>query len=123
MMYADLVAALPHIRAGKLRAIGVGSPRRVSVLPEVQTIAEQGFKGFDAVSWGGLLAPAGTPKEAIDRVSRELREILADRGVQEKLLNAGAIAHYQPAAQMAARVKGDYDKWGAVIREKAITAE
>jgi len=123
MMYADLVAALPHIKSGKLRAIGVGSPRRVPMLPEVKTIAEQGFKGFDAVSWGGLLAPAGTPKEIVDRVSKEMGEILADKSVQEKLLNAGAIASYQAPQQMAVRVKTDYDKWGKVIRDKGISAE
>ncbi|GAB3766945.1 tripartite tricarboxylate transporter substrate binding protein [Ramlibacter monticola] len=123
MMYADLVAALPHIKSGKLRAIGVGSPQRVSVLPEVKTIAEQGFKGFDAVSWGGLLAPPGTPKDVVERVSREVGEILADKVVQEKLLNAGAIANYQKPQQMAVRIRTDYDKWGKVIRDKAIAAE
>jgi len=123
MMYADLVAALPHIRSGKLRAIGVGSPQRVSVLPEVKTIAEQGFKGFDAVSWGGLLAPPGTPKEIVERVSREVREILADKAVQDRMLNAGAIANYQDARQMGVRIRTDYEKWGRVIREKAIGTE
>lgn len=123
MMYADLVAALPHIRSGRLRAIGVGSPQRVSVLPEVKTIAEQGFKGFDAVSWGGLLAPPGTPREIVDRVSTEVAGILADKGIQDKLLNAGAIANYQPAQQMAARVKAEYDKWGRVIRDKGLSEQ
>jgi tripartite-type tricarboxylate transporter receptor subunit TctC len=120
MMYADLVAALPHIKSGKLRAIAVGSPQRVSVLPDVKTVAEQGFKGFDAVSWGGLLAPPGTPKEVVERVSREVAAILTDKGVQERLLNAGAIAHHQPPQQMAARIKTDSEKWGKVIRDKGI---
>lgn len=120
MMYADLVAALPHIQSGRLRAIAVGSPQRVSVLPEVKTVAEQGFKGFDAVSWGGLLAPKGTPPEVIDRMNKELAGILADKGVQERMLKAGAIANYQPAAQLAARTRADYDKWGKVIRDKGL---
>jgi tripartite-type tricarboxylate transporter receptor subunit TctC len=123
MMYADLVAALPHIKSGKLRAIGVGSPQRVPMLPEVKTVAEQGFKGFDAVSWGGLLAPVGTPREVVDRVSKEVREILADKGVQEKLLGAGAIANYQSPQQMGVRIRTDYEKWGKVIREQGINAE
>jgi tripartite-type tricarboxylate transporter receptor subunit TctC len=123
MMYADLVAALPHIRSGKLRAIAVGSPKRVSVLPEVKTVAEQGFKGFDAVSWGGLLAPQGTPREVVERVSREVGLVLADKGVQDRLLNAGAIANYQPPQQMAARLKTDYDKWGKVIRDKGLSEQ
>src|SRR5256885_14531907 len=75
IMYADLVAALPHIQAGKLRAIAVGSPQRVAMLPDTKTIAEQGIKGYDAVSWGGLLAPKGTPKARSEerRVGKECR--------------------------------------------------
>jgi tripartite-type tricarboxylate transporter receptor subunit TctC len=121
LMYADLVAALPHIQSGGLRAIAVGSPQRVGVIPDVKTIAEQGFKGFDAVSWGGLMAPAGTPKDVVDRISAEVKAILAEKETQDKLLNAGAIAHYQTADQMTARVQQDYTKWGQVIRDKGIT--
>ena len=123
MMYADLVAALPHVKSGKLRAIAVGSPQRVSVLPEVKTVAEQGFKGFDAVSWGGLLAPKGTPQDVVDRVSKEVSLILADKAVQEKLLNAGAIANYQAPQQMTARIANDYSKWGKVIRDKGLSEQ
>jgi len=94
VMYSDLIAALPHIQAGKLRAIAVGSPQRVGVVPDVKTIAEQGFKGYEAVSWGGLVAPSGTPKAVVDRVAHEVRQILAEKEVQDRLLGAGAIAHF-----------------------------
>lgn len=120
VMYADLVAALPHIQAGKLRAIAVGSPQRIVQLPDVKTVAEQGFKGFDAVSWGGLLAPAGTPKAIVERVSTEVKQILADKDVQERLLKAGAVAAHGGPAEMAARIRTDFDKWGKVIRDKKI---
>ncbi|MBV8619557.1 MAG: tripartite tricarboxylate transporter substrate binding protein [Curvibacter sp.] len=123
MMYADLVAALPHIRSGKLRAIAVGSPRRVSQLPDVMTVAEQGFAGFDAVSWGGLMAPAGTPKEVVRRVADEVRLILAEKDTQEKLLQAGAFANFQGPEAMAQRVQQDDAKWGKVIRDKGISME
>ncbi len=123
VMYADLVAALPHIKAGKLRAIAVGSPQRVTMLPDVPTIAEQGFKGYDAVSWGGLLAPAGTPKAVVDRIAGEVRQILADKEIQEKLLNAGAIARFQDPAQMGQHLQQDYAKWGQLIRDKSIASE
>ncbi len=123
LMYADLVAALPHIQSGKLRAIAVGSPQRVAVIPNVPTIAEQGFKGFEAVSWGGLMAPLGTPKDVVNRISDEVKAILAEKETQDKLLNAGAIANYQNAEQMAKRVTGDYTKWGKVIRDKGISFE
>ncbi|SFM58469.1 tripartite tricarboxylate transporter substrate binding protein [Variovorax sp. OV329] len=122
VMYADLVAALPHIQAGKLRAIAVGSPQRIAQLPDVKTIAEQGFKGFDAVSWGGLLAPAGTPRPVVDRVSAEVKAILADKEVQDKLVKAGAVSAYGDPAQMGKRIQADYDKWGKVIRDKQIVA-
>ena len=123
LMYADLVAALPHIQSGKLRAIAVGSPQRVSVLPDVKTIAEQGFKGFDAVSWGGLLAPPGTPQAIVDRVATECAQILADKDIQDKLLNVGAIARFQGPADMAKRVSQDYAKWGKVIQDRGIAVD
>ncbi len=123
IMYADLVAALPHIQAGKLRAIAVGSPQRVTMLPEVKTIAEQGIKGYDAVSWGGLLAPPGTPKAVVERIAGEVKQILAEKEIQDKLLNAGAIAHFQDPAQMGQRVQQDYTRWGQLIRDKGIASE
>ncbi|SEA17461.1 Bug family tripartite tricarboxylate transporter substrate binding protein [Acidovorax soli] len=123
IMYADLVAALPHIQAGKLRAIAVGSPQRVAMLPDVKTIAEQGIKGYDAVSWGGLLAPAGTPKAVVERIAGEVKQILADKEIQDKLLHAGAIANFQDPAQMGQRVQQDYTRWGQLIRDKGIASE
>ncbi|MXN29454.1 Bug family tripartite tricarboxylate transporter substrate binding protein [Delftia sp. CH05] len=123
IMYADLVAALPHIQAGKLRAIAVGSPQRVAMLPDTKTIAEQGIKGYDAVSWGGLLAPKGSPKAVVDRIASEVQQILADKDIQEKLLNAGAIAAYQNPAQLGQRIQQDYTRWGQLIRDKGIAVE
>ena len=123
LMYADLVAALPHIQSGKLRAIAVGSPLRVSVIPDVKTVSEQGFAGFDAVSWGGLVAPPGTPADVVQRLSNELKAVLAEKETQDKLLVAGAIAHFEAPAQLGARVAKDYAKWGKVIREQQISME
>jgi tripartite-type tricarboxylate transporter receptor subunit TctC len=123
VMYSDMVVALPYIQSGKLRAIAVGSPKRVPFTQDVKTVAEQGFPGFDAVSWGGLLAPAGTPKNIVMRISDEVRQILDDRDVQDKLMRAGTFAAYQPPEHMAARIRGDFDKWGKVVRDKGITAE
>ncbi|WP_159918283.1 tripartite tricarboxylate transporter substrate binding protein [Pantoea sp. 18069] len=123
IMYADLVAALPHIQAGKLRAIAVGSPERVTMLPDVKTIAEQGIKGYDAVSWGGLLAPQGTPKPVVDRIASEVKQILAEPETQSRLLNAGAIAFFQSPAEIAGRIQQDYTRWGQLIRDKRIASE
>lgn len=123
MMFSDMIAALPHIKAGKLRPIAVGSANRVSFTPDVKTVAEQGFPGFEAAAWGGLLAPAGTPKEIVDRLNRELQTALADKDVQAKMLAAGTIAAYQPPQQMAKRMQSDYERWGKVIRDNGIKGD
>jgi len=120
-MFSDLVGVLPHIKSGKLRAIAVGSGQRVSLLPDVKTVAEQGFPGFDATSWGGLLAPVGTPKEVIDRMSAELKKALADKEVQEKLQGVGTFAAYRTPGQTGVRMKEDFERWGKVIRDNHIT--
>ncbi|MBB3005962.1 Bug family tripartite tricarboxylate transporter substrate binding protein [Cupriavidus alkaliphilus] len=123
MMFSDMIAALPHIKAGKLRPIAVGSGKRVSFTPEVKTVAEQGFAGFDATAWGGLLAPAGTPKEVVATLSAELKKALADPTVQQKMLGAGTVAAYMPPEQLAARMKADYSKWGKVIQDNGIRGD
>ncbi|SPR97662.1 Bug family tripartite tricarboxylate transporter substrate binding protein [Cupriavidus taiwanensis] len=123
MMFSDMIAALPHIKAGKLRPIAVGSGKRVSFTPEVKTVAEQGFPGFDATAWGGLLAPAGTPREVVATLSAELKKALADPAVQQKMLGAGTVAAYMPPEQLAARMKADYSKWGKVIQDNGIRGD
>jgi tripartite-type tricarboxylate transporter receptor subunit TctC len=120
-MFSDLVAVIPHIRAGKLRAIAVGSAKRVSLLPDVPTVAEQGFPGFDATSWGGLLAPAGTPKDVVERMSAALKNALADKEVQDKLESVGSFAAYRTPEQTGVRMKQDFERWGKVIRDNHIT--
>jgi tripartite-type tricarboxylate transporter receptor subunit TctC len=120
-MFSDLVAVIPHIRAGKVRAIAVGSAKRVSLLPDVPTVAEQGFAGFDATSWGGLLAPAGTPKDVVERMSAALKNALADKEVQDKLESVGSFAAYRTPEQTGVRMKQDFERWGKVIRDNHIT--
>ncbi|KLN54166.1 Bug family tripartite tricarboxylate transporter substrate binding protein [Variovorax paradoxus] len=120
-MFSDLVAVMPHIRSGTLRAIAVGSGKRVSLLPDVKTVAEQGFPGFDATSWGGLLAPAGTPKDVVERMSAELKTALADKEVQDKLESVGSFAAYRTGEQTGVRMRQDFERWGKVIRDNKIT--
>ncbi|MGO4325495.1 Bug family tripartite tricarboxylate transporter substrate binding protein [Cupriavidus sp. 2TAF22] len=123
MMFSDMIAALPHIKAGKLRPIAVGSAKRVSFTPDVKTVAEQGFPGFEATAWGGLLAPAGTPKDVVAKLSAELKAALADPVVQEKMLGAGTVAAYMPPEQLATRMRNDYKKWGKVIQDNGIKGD
>ncbi len=123
VMFSDLVAALPHIKSGKLRALAVGSPRRVDIVPDVKTVAEQGFKGFEAVSIGAMMAPKGTPAAAIDRMSSELKAVLAQKDVQDRLVGAGCYAHYMTPAETGRYVTAEFDKWGKVIKDNKLTVE
>jgi tripartite-type tricarboxylate transporter receptor subunit TctC len=121
-MFSDMIAVLPQIQAGKLRPIAVGSAERLASMPQVPTVAEQGFPGFEAVAWGGLIAPAGLPAPVLERLSKTLNEALADPAVQERMLGAGAVAHFSTPQALADLVARDYAKWGEVIRENKITA-
>lgn len=123
LVNADLVAVLPHIRSGKLTALAVGTAQRVSVLPDTPTVAEQGVPGFTAVAWGGLMAPKSMPPQVVDRLSREIRDILKDEGIRAQLLNAGAFAVYGTPTEMANRLKDDDQHWGQVARSNRITAD
>ena len=123
VMFSDLVAALPHIKSGKLRALAVGSPRRVDIVPDVKTVAEQGFKGFEAVSIGAMMAPKGTPAAAIDRMSSELKAVLAQKDVQDRLVGAGCYAHYMTPAETGRYVTAEFVKWGKVIKDNKLTVE
>ena len=117
----DVTPLLPHIRAGKLRAIGIAGEKRVQVLPEVATIAEQGYANVDAANWYAILAPAKTPREAVDRLGDAIRKAMSMPDVREKLLATGADPVAGTPGELAALLKRDYDKWGKLIREKHIT--
>ena len=122
-MYADLVAALPHIKSGKLVPLAVGSPERVSVIPDVKTIAEQGIEGFSAVSLGALMGPKGMSPAVVERLNKEVKEILAQPDVQQRILGAGAIAKFLPADQLQKSLETDYAKWSKVVKDKRMVAE
>ena len=123
IMFSDLIAVLPHIQSGALHALAVGTAKGVSLLPDVKSIADQGFPGFDATSWGAMLAPKGTPKEIVARLSEELKKALADEEVQKKLEGVGTFAAWQSPEQLAERMRADHERWGQVIRENNITRD
>jgi tripartite-type tricarboxylate transporter receptor subunit TctC len=123
MMVAQVSSALPHIRAGKLRAIGVASLRRSQVLPDVPTIAEQGFPGFEAVSWYALMAPAATPKEIVAKLSAEVTRILQLNEIRERFAGLGAEAVGGTPEQLAATIKAESARWGEVVKKQHITVE
>jgi tripartite-type tricarboxylate transporter receptor subunit TctC len=115
MMVDGLPSALPHVKAGKLRAIALTSLHRAPALPELPTIAET-YPGFYADAWSGLFAPKGTPKPVVDKLSAEVQRILKLPEVREKLAALGAEPVGSTQVQFAAHVKREIDKWAKVVK-------
>ncbi len=118
LMFDNLPSALPLIKAGKLRAIAVTSQQRASALPDVPTIAESGLPGFEATSWFGLLAPAGTPRDAIAKVNGEVAKWLATPEAKEKLASQGGIVGNGLTPEDFSRhIASETTKWQKVVKE------
>ena len=123
MLFASTGTALPFIQSGKMRALAVTSIKRSSVLPDVPTVAEQGYPGYDATVWFALVAPARLPADISARLHGALQGALADPAAQQALRRQG----YEPipgaADIVSARVRADLAKWGQLIRDKKISFE
>ena len=118
LMFDNLPSAMPHIKAGKLKALAVTTAQRSAALPDVPTIAEAGpVKGFDASSWFGLLAPAGTPADIVNRIQQECAKALATPAVKERLLSQGAIPGGNTPQAFAAYIAAETKKWAAVVKQ------
>jgi tripartite-type tricarboxylate transporter receptor subunit TctC len=108
------------VRDGKLRGLAVTSLERVAVIPELPTLAESGFPGFEAVSWFGLLAPAGTPAPIIAKLHGDIAKIAAQADMQERLAQLGLDAAVNSPDEFAAVIKADIAKWAKVIKDANI---
>jgi tripartite-type tricarboxylate transporter receptor subunit TctC len=116
LMFDNLPSALPHVKAGKLVALAVTSSERSAALPDVPTVAEAGVKGFEATSWFGLLAPAGTPADIVQRIQQESAKALASPALKERLLSQGAIPGGMPPAEFGRFIATETKKWAAVVK-------
>lgn len=116
-MVETVPAALPHIRAGKIRPLAVTTARRISMLPEIPTASEAGLPGFEVSSLFGILAPAGTPREIINRLNAEITKLLTLQEVKDQLLAQGAFSVTTTPEQAAARVHQEVTMWAKVIKE------
>jgi tripartite-type tricarboxylate transporter receptor subunit TctC len=108
---------LPQVKAGKLRALAVSTPKRSPAAPDVPTVAEAGVAGYSAAAWFGLLAPAGTPKAIVDKLSAETARILKLPDVAERLSSLGAEPVGETPAQFAAHIQSEIAKWAKVIKD------
>ncbi len=121
--YFDPGIGLQQVRAGRLKLLAVGSPKRSPLFPEVPTLDEAGLKGFDADTVFGIYAPAGTPAAVIERLNREINKILATKPVQDRINALGGDALPLSPAQFAAKAAEDSKRFGAIIRERKITGD
>jgi len=115
-------AILQTVRDGKLRALAVTSLERSPNMPDLPTVAESGFPGFEAISWFALFAPAGTPAPVLSKVRQESLKVLAQPGMRERFAQLGLDAVGTSPEKLAAIVRSDIDKWAKVIRDAGITA-
>ena len=118
-----LVQMLPQIRTGRLKALGIGSLKRVAALPEVPTIAEAGVPGYEATNWWGVVAPAGTPGAALERLHRELEAVLGTIETRQRFETEGAEATRMSADDFGKLIASETQKWARVVKDAGIKAE
>lgn len=123
MLFGSASTVLPFIQSGKLRAIGVASPKRSPALPDLPTIAEQGLPGFEAISWYALVAQAGMPKAIVDKLARDVSVVMKRPEIQKKIAAQGiSVASYTPE-QLSARMKSETTRWADVIKSRNLSLD
>lgn len=126
LLFTGVPPLLPHIKAGKVRAIAVSSPRRLALLPEVPTVAESGIpgtKGFEADQWYGLVAPASTPTEVVTLLNRHVNAALSSEAVRTRLAAEGAEATPATPQAFGQLIAAEIPRWAAVVRRAGITPD
>ena len=121
--FTAMPPAMPAVKDGKLRALGVAAEKRVAALPDLPTFAEQGVNGQEADTLTGIVVPAGTPREIVDLLQREVAKIVAQPDVKEKLLALGFVPIANTPDAFGARIKLEIEKWGKVVRDAKLRIE
>jgi tripartite-type tricarboxylate transporter receptor subunit TctC len=123
VVFSSLVQTMGQIQSGKLKALGVGGKKRVPILPDVPTIAEAGVPGYEASNWWGIVAPAGVPQAVVDRLRKELAEVLTAKPVIEQFANEGAEVVQMSQQEFADFIASELKKWQPVVKETGMKAE
>ena len=123
VMFDNMPSAIPHVKGGKLRALAVTTAKRSPALPDVPTIAEAGVPGYEATSWFGLLAPAGTPAPIVAKLNASILKALADPEVKKKLAEQGAEPFGEKPEQFAAFIQAETAKWGKVVKDSGASLD
>ena len=123
LLHSSIPPILPHVRAGKVKALGVGNAQRIPSMPEIPTIAEAGLPGFEAYAWAGMIGPANMPKDIVQRLSKEIVEILKQKDVIERMLAEGTVPTPSSPEEFTAYMKSELKKWGDVVKMANIKVE
>jgi tripartite-type tricarboxylate transporter receptor subunit TctC len=122
-MITGVVALVPHVKSGRLRALAVTSKGRVGALPELPTIMESGVPNFDVSSWFGVFLPAGTPKAIVTKMNAEVRRIVAAPDVKKRLIDLGADPETTTPEQFAEYVRSERTRWAKVVKDTGARVE
>ena len=117
LMFEQIPGAMPFVQSGQLRALAMGSAKRVGAYPNIPTVAESGLTGFDMVAWFGLLAPANTPSEVIKRLNAEVTQIMSTQEVKDKLVSIGAEPQASTTAEFSNTIATEIPKWRSLIEK------
>ncbi|VCU68007.1 Tripartite tricarboxylate transporter family receptor [Pigmentiphaga humi] len=120
LMFSDAPTALPHIQMGKLRQLGISTPERSALAPELPTISESGVPGYEAYSWGGISVRAGTPPAVVAKINADIVKMLKDPATQEQMLKIGAEPKPQTPQEYAAFIRTEIEKWAKVVKQANI---
>jgi len=123
MMFAGISTVLQHVKAGKLVALAIASPKRNPQLPDVPTVSESGLPGFDVTSWYGIVVRAGTPPAIVQKVQRDMTEALQSADVQSRLAALGLEPVGDTPSEFDALIKAETKKWGAIVEKARIKAQ
>ena len=123
LLVSSVPSAMAQIKAGKLRPLAVTSAKRSSSLPDVPTVAEQGFRDFDVTTWYGVFAPAGTPKDIVNTLNTEINKLLATPEMKDAIHAQGAEPQAMTPDQFGALLKADYQKWRGIVQGSGVTLE
>ncbi|PLC55823.1 MFS transporter [Pollutimonas nitritireducens] len=119
-MFSNSSEAIPLIQSGKVRPLGVSNSKRLALLPKVPTVAEAGVTGYETVSWGGIVAPAGTPPEVIAKLNKSLQNALNDEDVKNSLATFGADGSYSTPDEFKSLIASEAKKWTSIIEDAGI---
>lgn len=123
IIFNNMLNAVPHVKSGKMRPLGVTGLQRAAILPEVPTISEAGLKGYEVTGWYGLLGPAGTPREIVSRLNIEAGKVMRLPASAERLAGDGVVTFAEPPETFTALVRDERVKWARVVRQSGIRAE